>query len=91
MSRSEVGRPAVSEDYLPSIAFLDDAVAESIEKFGQLIDLALEYLSLVGVAHTLASGGLLDHLGGAHDVGACLLYTSPSPRDGATSRMPSSA
>ena len=23
--------------------------------------------------------------------GACLLYTSPSPRDGATSRMPSSA
>ena len=22
---------------------------------------------------------------------ACLLYTSPSPRDGATSRMPSSA
>ena len=24
-------------------------------------------------------------------VGGCLLYTSPSPRDGATSRMPSSA
>ena len=24
-------------------------------------------------------------------VNACLLYTSPSPRDGATSRMPSSA
>ena len=24
-------------------------------------------------------------------VGSCLLYTSPSPRDGATSRMPSSA
>ena len=23
--------------------------------------------------------------------GGCLLYTSPSPRDGATSRMPSSA
>ena len=28
----------------------------------------------------------------AHDLGMdCLLYTSPSPRDGATSRMPSSA
>ena len=26
-----------------------------------------------------------------HDAIACLLYTSPSPRDGATSRMPSSA
>ena len=25
------------------------------------------------------------------EVTACLLYTSPSPRDGATSRMPSSA
>ena len=25
------------------------------------------------------------------EVAACLLYTSPSPRDGATSRMPSSA
>ena len=26
-----------------------------------------------------------------HHVETCLLYTSPSPRDGATSRMPSSA
>ena len=26
-----------------------------------------------------------------NDLNACLLYTSPSPRDGATSRMPSSA
>ena len=28
---------------------------------------------------------------GRPDVGACLLYTSPSPRDGLLSRMPSSA
>ena len=28
---------------------------------------------------------------GNGQVGICLLYTSPSPRDGATSRMPSSA
>ena len=26
-----------------------------------------------------------------HGIASCLLYTSPSPRDGATSRMPSSA
>ena len=26
-----------------------------------------------------------------HNITGCLLYTSPSPRDGATSRMPSSA
>ena len=30
-------------------------------------------------------------LGGAVITGACLLYTSPSPRDLSTSRMPSSA
>ena len=30
-----------------------------------------------------------DHLAIPHD--ACLLYTSPSPRDGLLSRMPSSA
>ena len=28
---------------------------------------------------------------GAYDVNTCLLYTSPSPRDLSTSRMPSSA
>ena len=33
-------------------------------------------------------GDLTDHLRKQY---ACLLYTSPSPRDGATSRMPSSA
>ena len=32
--------------------------------------------------------GHLDHAGGAE---ACLLYTSPSPRDATLSRMPSSA
>ena len=36
-----------------------------------------------------ALGGIV-HTHSAHAVG-CLLYTSPSPRDGATSRMPSSA
>ena len=30
-------------------------------------------------------------LGGIYAMMTCLLYTSPSPRDGATSRMPSSA
>ena len=29
--------------------------------------------------------------GGGGDGGGCLLYTSPSPRDGLLSRMPSSA
>ena len=28
---------------------------------------------------------------GLYDIASCLLYTSPSPRDGTKSRMPSSA
>ena len=35
--------------------------------------------------------GILDQLGESGQVIACLLYTSPSPRDLSTSRMPSSA
>ena len=35
--------------------------------------------------------GILDKLAKAADGPACLLYTSPSPRDLSTSRMPSSA
>ena len=34
---------------------------------------------------------LVDTLGGAQEATACLLYTSPSPRDKRQSRMPSSA
>ena len=48
----------------------DHAVAKCIEQLRQLVNLALQHKTLVGVAHTLASGGLLDHLSGAHDVGA---------------------
>ena len=40
----------------------------------------------------LQAGDLLDALDLlVEQVGACLLYTSPSPRDGLLSRMPSSA
>ena len=39
-----------------------------------------------------AQGGLLNAIAGSLAmVGVCLLYTSPSPRDGLLSRMPSSA
>ena len=35
--------------------------------------------------------GHYERFTGVHARNTCLLYTSPSPRDGATSRMPSSA
>ena len=42
-----------------------------------------EYLAVMSKFHSYSYGNVLLIL--------CLLYTSPSPRDGATSRMPSSA
>ena len=41
------------------------------------------------IAALAKQGGLYIEVGGG--IRTCLLYTSPSPRDGATSRMPSSA
>ena len=40
---------------------------------------------------TLKAKGSIDNEGIACKVETCLLYTSPSPRDGLLSRMPSSA
>ena len=40
---------------------------------------------------TILPGGLTIEHSGGKDSYACLLYTSPSPRDLSTSRMPSSA
>ena len=43
-------------------------------------------------AHTMTPEQVLDVARAGEKMGCtCLLYTSPSPRDGATSRMPSSA
>ena len=52
-------------------------------------DLADGYLARTW-DQTSAFGGLLDHTSDAVFI-ACLLYTSPSPRDKRQSRMPSSA
>ena len=40
----------------------------------------------IHIVHSLSDGLLM-----AQEAGVCLLYTSPSPRDGLLSRMPSSA
>ena len=45
----------------------------------------------MGVSDRRTKGRLKGDRGGTLLAGTCLLYTSPSPRDGATSRMPSSA
>ena len=45
----------------------------------------------VKTLHPKIHGGILGRRGVDDEVMACLLYTSPSPRDGLLSRMPSSA
>ena len=60
--------------------------------FGLIINLLLGILGgvlggWVFALFGLAASGLI----GSLITSTCLLYTSPSPRDGATSRMPSSA
>ena len=56
-------------------------------------DLTDADLSSVDLSDAWLGGALLtgSNLSESHMAGACLLYTSPSPRDLSTSRMPSSA
>ena len=52
----------------------------AIEASNSGVSVAMICKSMLGKAHTVMAEG-----------GACLLYTSPSPRDRTRSRMPSSA
>ena len=56
--------------------------------------LYLDTLSMARALHGINAGGSLKALAEKYNLGqkgTCLLYTSPSPRDGLLSRMPSSA
>ena len=61
-------------------------VAPGTTKPGSQVSQAVGLIDLYPTLADLASTDLPDHLDGT-----CLLYTSPSPRDLSTSRMPSSA
>ena len=70
--------------------------AEKIKTFIKKTSRAPKLLNLFaysGVAslHAAAAGAEVTHLDASKKAVACLLYTSPSPRDGLLSRMPSSA
>ena len=60
----------------------DALLAITISLIGIILYVATRFELRFGVAAAIAT---------FHDVLACLLYTSPSPRDGLLSRMPSSA
>ena len=58
---------------------------------GELPNLLLS--GTAGVGKTTIAKAMCEEIGASYIVinGSCLLYTSPSPRDGLLSRMPSSA
>ena len=86
------------------INILDESGLASMDE-SQLLDVALQHKQAKLrqlAAEKISKGGLLDVLAREskdkavqryvrHALKGCLLYTSPSPRDGLLSRMPSSA
>ena len=61
-------------------------------KLGQLGNQMFQYASALGVAEGIGTSCCIPkHDDVMVDALGCLLYTSPSPRDGRISRMPSSA
>ena len=58
---------------------------------GATLDDLREAVATLGDGRAGTNLYVLRHRGVADGAGACLLYTSPSPRDATLSRMPSSA
>ena len=72
----------------PNTILLDGGMGTMLQAAGLKLGARPEELNLTDPA---LIEGIHAQYAAAVDSGACLLYTSPSPRDGATSRMPSSA
>ena len=65
-------------------------VSKNLDIFNALVkEVEMFYVDSVDVEKTVRRG--IDAMLGGLDPYTCLLYTSPSPRDLSTSRMPSSA
>ena len=77
----EAGVPVLGICY--GFQVMANALGGTVERTG-----VREYGATTATCPDTAVGTLLD---GTPDVQTCLLYTSPSPRDLSTSRMPSSA
>ena len=78
----EIGKRVLGSDYRK--LFTEDSVAALTRYLEQMVG-QVRGQAIVG---DLAQYGVIFK---ASDNGVCLLYTSPSPRDGLLSRMPSSA
>ena len=75
--------------YDPQIGILGLGISVTLTRPGYSIRKRSKHKASVGKAHIITNQEAKDYL--AKEYGVCLLYTSPSPRDLSTSRMPSSA
>ena len=81
-------------DQVPEIHSVSDAkkLQEEIEQSSTDLELLTETVSNLKIDDTKKRTGIIDSIGDVFaSLNRCLLYTSPSPRDGLLSRMPSSA
>ena len=68
---------------------MDERPAEATDRASvRVLLIAVFTIATCGLVYELLSGTIASYLLGDS---VCLLYTSPSPRDGLLSRMPSSA
>ena len=87
---------ALSMSVLLKDVLSPEQVAKSNESMGLDTQIIKDgtYFLILDDAQLVGCGGWSRRrtlYGGNHTLGSCLLYTSPSPRDLSTSRMPSSA
>ena len=71
-----------------------ETVTAEVQGCSETITARIDGIDITGIPKPIALSVTSDTLGGQVVVGGtwiCLLYTSPSPRDGLLSRMPSSA
>ena len=80
-----VGVVAVPDERIETLA--------QIYKPQKVTNAIVEFVDIAGLVKGASKGEGLGNkfLSHIRETDSCLLYTSPSPRDGATSRMPSSA
>ena len=73
--------------FITSLIFLSSAHAEIVKVF----EFTEKELSALEIRKVRGADNKTSYSVGSNENGNCLLYTSPSPRDYAASRMPSSA
>ena len=93
---SDIEESIFSTKFLNVLQGIDKSLLKLSKNPESIVDIntllaAGERLSALVVANELRKNGLDAHPVGSEDIGICLLYTSPSPRDRQKSRMPSSA